>query len=105
MYPFVKHSIFTLVAILFIQVSCIGQTQSASTNRATQSKNKLKSVEQLISKEESSWNLVMQWKQEANNKVEILPKDSKRAENALYQTQVTTRTPMGAIIYESGGIL
>jgi hypothetical protein len=31
--------------------------------------------------------------------------DSVRAATTLYQTQVTTRSPMGAIIYETGGLL
>jgi hypothetical protein len=48
---------------------------------------------------------VKQWQSEAKNKVDLLPKDPKKAETALYQTQVSTRTPMGAIIYETGGIL
>lgn len=39
------------------------------------------------------------------NEIEILPKDSIQADSALFRTQVTTRSPMGAIIYETGGIL
>ena len=41
----------------------------------------------------------------AKNKVEVLPVDTNKAKNALYKTQVTTRSPMGAIIYMTGGIL
>ena len=59
----------------------------------------------LINKEEPGWELVSDWIKEAKNKVEILPKEQKDAELALYNTQVTTRSPMGAIIYETGGIL
>jgi Protein of unknown function DUF2625 len=35
----------------------------------------------------------------------VLERDSVKADDALYLTQVTTKSPMGAIIYETGGIL
>ncbi|PKV75064.1 uncharacterized protein DUF2625 [Pontibacter ramchanderi] len=59
----------------------------------------------LINKEDSGWTLVQDWLKVASNKVEVLPKQQQKAENALLQLQVTTRSPMGAIVYESGGIL
>jgi hypothetical protein len=62
-------------------------------------------LSELIHKEDSGWTLVQDWLKEANNKVEVLPKQQQKAENALLQLQVTTRSPMGAIVYESGGIL
>lgn len=65
----------------------------------------MKPLTDLINKEEPGWELVSDWIKEAKNKVEILPKEQKDAELALYNTQVTTRSPMGAIIYETGGIL
>jgi hypothetical protein len=37
--------------------------------------------------------------------VEILPCERLRAEKALVHTQVTTRSLMGAIVYETGGLL
>ena len=46
-----------------------------------------------------------QWIAKARNKVEVLPRDRVKASEALYYTQVTTRSPMGAIVYETGGIL
>lgn len=66
---------------------------------------KMKPLEELINKEDPGWELVTEWIATAKNKVEILPKDSAKAADALYKTQVTTRSPMGAIIYETGGIL
>lgn len=59
----------------------------------------------LINKEEPGWDLVKEWIKAAKNLVEVLPKDSTQASTTLYQTQVTTRSPMGAIIFETGGIL
>jgi Protein of unknown function DUF2625 len=67
--------------------------------------NKMRTIDELINKSEPGWALVKQWIDAAKNRVEILPCDTARAKNALYQTQVTTRSPMGAIIYTSGGLL
>ncbi len=66
---------------------------------------KMRPIEELINKENPGWEVVKKWIQEAENEIEILEKDSKQADLALYRTQVTTRSPMGAIIYETGGIL
>jgi hypothetical protein len=41
----------------------------------------------------------------AKNKSIILPANENKAGEALYQTQVTTRSLMGAVIYFTGGIL
>ncbi len=68
-------------------------------------KMEMRSIETLINKEDPGWALVETWQKNAKNKIEILERDSAKAALALYQTQVTTRSPMGAIIYETGGIL
>lgn len=65
----------------------------------------MKTLEELINTAEPGWELVTAWLNDAENKYEILPKDEKRAETELVNTQVTTRSPMGAVIYETGGIL
>lgn len=65
----------------------------------------LKRLEELINTEEPGWELVEEWMKDANNKVEVLERDAIQADSALYRTQVTTRSPMGAIVYETGGIL
>jgi hypothetical protein len=66
----------------------------------------MKSLQELIDREDPAWPLVQQWITEATNHVEILPPlDNAAREKALLDTQVTTRSPMGAIIYESGGLL
>jgi Protein of unknown function DUF2625 len=67
--------------------------------------NKIRSIEELINKEEPGWPLVQQWIDSAKNKVEILSRDLAKATDALVKTQVTTRSPMGAIIYSTGGLL
>src|SRR5918993_653942 len=67
--------------------------------------NIMRPVDQLINKTDPGWTLVQQWIDEAKNKVEVLPCDTTKAKDALYKTQVTTRSPMGAIVYSTGGLL
>jgi Protein of unknown function DUF2625 len=67
--------------------------------------NMMRTVEELINKTEPGWIIVQQWIDSAKNKIEVLTADTIKAKDALYKTQVTTRSPMGAIIYSTGGIL
>lgn len=88
-----KRVSILITGFLFIAISSFGQV------------NKLRPLNELINTKEPAWTFVKQWIAEAKNPVEVLPKDSLRADIALYQTQVTTHSPMGAIVYETGGIL
>ena len=72
---------------------------------AVLAQNKTRKVEELINKNEPGWPMVQQMIDSAKNKVEILPADSIKARDAIFKTQVTTRSPMGAIIYKTGGLL
>ncbi|MCA0398412.1 MAG: DUF2625 domain-containing protein [Bacteroidetes bacterium] len=65
----------------------------------------MRSLDELINQEEPGWAFVQQWIDAAKNRVEILPVDAASANDALYKTQVTTRSPMGAIVYMTGGLL
>ncbi|WP_318013836.1 MULTISPECIES: DUF2625 domain-containing protein [Flavobacterium] len=65
----------------------------------------MRPVNELIDQTDSGWKLVKEWTNTAKNKVEILPADPQKAKDALYHTQVTTSSPMGAIVYKTGGIL
>jgi len=49
--------------------------------------------------------MVQQWIAAGTNPIEVLPTTEEAREKALLETQVTTRSPMGAVIYETGGIL
>jgi hypothetical protein len=71
----------------------------------TQAQKNMRSIEELINKEDPGWTLVKEWIDSARNKVEILPVDEAKAKDALYKLQITTRSPMGAIVYMTGGIL
>ena len=59
----------------------------------------------LINTQDPGWPLVQGWIAAAKNKVQVLPKAAARADSALLAAQVTTRSPMGAVVYETGGIL
>jgi hypothetical protein len=67
--------------------------------------NKLRTLDELINKNEPGWFLVKEWIDSAKNKVEILSCDSLKAKETLLKAQVSTRSPMGAIIYSTGGLL
>ena len=62
-------------------------------------------LSELIDYEDSAWPLVQQWIAEASVDVEILPLADANAGNTdLLGVQVTTRSPMGAIAFNSAGI-
>lgn len=65
----------------------------------------MRTLDELINKEDPGWTVVNEWISLAKNKVEILDCDKKKAGEALVNTQVTTRSLMGAVIYETGGLL
>ncbi|QSB28539.1 DUF2625 domain-containing protein [Flavobacterium sp. CLA17] len=71
----------------------------------TSAQNKMKQADELINKADPEWTVVEDWIKNAKNKVEVLPADASKAKEALYQTQVTTHSPMGAIVFMTGGIL
>ena len=62
-------------------------------------------VSELINLIDPAWPLVQQWVAEARNPVELLPAEREAGMATLHHLQVTTRSPMGAIALESGGLL
>ena len=74
-------------------------------NNYTYAQNKMQSLEKLINHDDPGWPIVLDWVKLAKNKVEILSVDTAKAKDALLQLQLTTRSPMGAIVYHSGGLL
>jgi len=85
----------SFIIILFISL--------ANRNHAV-AQNNLRSITELTA-DTSGLEILNNAIKIARNKFEILPADEAKAKEALYQTQVTTRSPMGAIIYFTGGIL
>ena len=67
--------------------------------------NKLISLDKLINKTDPAWPLVKKWIDSAKNKVEVLPVDSAKAKEVLYNSQMTTYATLGSVIYNTGGIM
>jgi hypothetical protein len=65
----------------------------------------MRTLEELINKTDPAWPYVQEWIQASQNQVTVLPVTPSLATTALLQTQVTTHAPMGAIIFETGGLL
>lgn len=78
--------------LLLGSISCIGQS-------------KMKPLVQLINKKSDTWSQLKSQIKNASNHIQVLPRNIKNADSTLFQAQVTTNSPLGAIIYETGGIL
>ena len=61
-------------------------------------------LDELIDEDEPAIELIREWVASAQVSCTVLPPSQQRAE-ALLKTPVTTRSPMGAVVYETGGIL
>jgi len=64
-----------------------------------------RSLQELINTEDPAWPLVQEWIATAHHTVEVLPTEREKGEETLLHLQITTRSPMGAIVLETGGIL
>lgn len=64
-----------------------------------------RSLAELTDVTDPAWPIIRQWAVVARNAVDVLPAERARAEGALLALQVTTRSPMGALALEAGGIL
>jgi hypothetical protein len=64
-----------------------------------------RSLQELLKTDEPAWPQVQSWIKAASNTIEVLPPDEDQRHQALVDTQVTTRSPMGAIVYHTGGLL
>ncbi|ULQ55202.1 DUF2625 domain-containing protein [Flavihumibacter rivuli] len=65
----------------------------------------MRSLDLLIDTLEPAWPIVNQWIDSASNYIEVLPANPANARTALFNAQVTTRSPMGTIVFRTGGIL
>lgn len=67
--------------------------------------HKLQSIEELTGSDDPAWPLVQEWLATAKNKVEILEVTPGLAKTALFNAQVSTYSTLGAVIYNTGGIM
>lgn len=66
--------------------------------------SQIRTIEQLTV-DTSGFALVKEWAKNSKNKAEFLAADKVKARETLYNLQVTTRSPMGAITFFTSGIL
>jgi Protein of unknown function DUF2625 len=64
-----------------------------------------RSLHEVFAAGEPAWPVVQSWILAAKNPVEILVPDETQREQVLLDTQITLRSPMGAIVYHTGGLL
>jgi Protein of unknown function DUF2625 len=88
-----KRILLTIAFYALILAACFSQVPHKKT------------IKELVSSNDTSWNKILELKASARNIVEILPKDHGKAEAALIEAQLPANTFLGSIIYESGGIL
>lgn len=100
-----------LLCALYIIVLAATQVQAGPTmpdnsnSHAGQAPVHKRNLAELVNKTEPAWPQMQKQIKAAKNEVQVLPaSDSARGE-ALLATQVTTRSPLGAVIYETGGLL
>ena len=65
----------------------------------------MRELNELIELQEPAWPMVQAWIAAANKTVEVLPRDPERAAEALVKLQVTTRSVLGAVAWETAGML
>jgi len=88
-----KIKIQLLVAGMMCMSLCQAQT------------NTKKSLNELLDPENSGWTKINQWISQARNTVEVLPCDKACAGEVLRKSQLSNATPLGGVIYNTGGIL
>src|SRR5262245_7041218 len=65
----------------------------------------MKTLHDLIDRDQSGWQLVKEWLTVAKNPVALLEAGIGAREEALVLLQVTSRSPLGAIALETGGLV
>ncbi|AUQ24840.1 DUF2625 domain-containing protein [Dickeya zeae] len=65
----------------------------------------MRELTELIDQQRSGWLIVEQWLTDAANNYKVLPCNPTLAKSELHQLQVTTSSPLGAVLFETGGII
>jgi hypothetical protein len=65
----------------------------------------VRTLQELIDRDQTGWQSVKEWLAKATNQAVVLEADLRAREEALTRLQVTSRSPLGAIALETGGLL
>jgi hypothetical protein len=96
---------FLLISVMLARAKEVGYDGRADDERPERPTMPNRTLQELLNVDEPAWPLVQSWLREAINPLEALPPSDPARGEALVATQVTTRSPMGAVIYETGGLL
>ena len=88
----------------YFTLTSYGQTTSGQKS-AEAAPVKRRSLSELLDTKDPAWPLVLDWVHAAKNHVEVLAPDQKARARVLVELQVTTHSTLGAVSYETGGIL
>src|ERR1051325_6154787 len=55
--------------------------------------------------DEPAWPMLSEWIASASNPIEALPAREPSRSRVLFEAHATTRLPLGAVVYNTGGIL
>ncbi|MGB8345876.1 MAG: DUF2625 family protein, partial [Ktedonobacteraceae bacterium] len=64
-----------------------------------------RALNELIDTVDLAWPLIQGWIDAAHHSVEVLDVNQERADEVLLYLQVTTRSPLGSVAFETGGML
>lgn len=64
-----------------------------------------RSLEELVGHDDRAWPVVLEWIEASRRRIEVLPPAEEARQRTLLELQVTTRSSLGALAWESGGIL
>src|SRR6476661_6969363 len=65
----------------------------------------MRELAELLDRSNPAWPEIEGWVSASSNSVEVLGREPARAEQLLVALQVTTRSTLGAVAYETGGML
>lgn len=80
-----------VIAMIFLQANVFAQQK--------------KTVKELVDPSNGKWEMINRWIASSKTKVTVLSKESNRADSAILQCQLSTDNVLGAIVYNSGGLL
>ncbi len=75
------------------------------THSLLQAQNTVKPNDPVENNQDPGWLILKKWIDSAKNNVEVLLADSVQSREALVLTQLSTRSPIGSILFFTGGIL
>jgi hypothetical protein len=105
--PRIAIAAVSAVALLCARRSAAEPPRSRESGARTEGRSttKARRLDELVDKKEPGIDLVRSWVKGAKNQVEVLMVERAAGERTLVALQITSRSPMGALALETGGLL